>query len=121
MVIFGLTLIGCAFGAALFSINADYGDKRAWKIVVCFLIGVVMSAIALVVTANREMKQPIYRYRVTAYFLEGSSKEFIITSRVEPRVGAYNGTYWLDTGNGRVLGVVRCEIRNRTEVEQTNK
>lgn len=119
MIYIGIFLaIGCLFLALLFCINVYYGDKRARSIVATLVIGAIIGIVLMVVGIHREQERPVYNFRVRAYFLDGAIKYYTITSKDEPRVNAYRGTYWMNNGDRRILGVIRCEVLSKTEAKR---
>lgn len=109
--------IGCLFGGALFGFTASGGDKIAAKISgALFFLSVLFVGLG-VFGALRVSKQPVYEFRVNAHFIDGFSRVYTVTSKYNPHIESYKGTYWLDTNEGRILGVIRCDVLSKKEVK----
>lgn len=89
-----------------------FGGKRARNIVIASVVAAIFFA-SLALYAYLKEEMPAYRYHVIAHFIDGSQKEMMVTSKSEPTVRAYNGTYYLATNDGTIIGVVRCEVIGR--------
>lgn len=109
---------GCLFGGALFGFNASGGDKIAAKISgALFFLSVLFVGLG-VFGGLRVSKQPVYEFRVNAHFIDGFSRVYTVTSKNNPHIESYKGTYWLDTNEGRILGVIRCDVLSKKEVKK---
>lgn len=58
----------------------------------------------------RYSKMPIYEYKVSAHYIDGSTKTLLFDSKYDPKINAARGTYWIEYGAYTELGVVRFEI-----------
>lgn len=110
--------IGCLFGGGLFGFTAtSCKDKIAAKISgTLFFLSVLFVGLG-VFGALRVSKQPVYEFRVNAHFIDGYSRVYTITSKHNPHIESHRGTYWLNTNEGRILGVIRCDVLSKKEVK----
>ena len=92
---------GGAFGALFFHQYAD--GYKPYLIIGNFLIAVAISL-------YRYSKMPIYEYKVSAHYIDGSTKTLLFDSKYDPKINAARGTYWIEYGAYTELGVVRFEI-----------
>lgn len=111
--------IGCLFGGGLFGFTATSNkDKIAAKISgALFFLSVLFVGLG-VFGALRVSKQPVYEFRVNAHFIDGYSRVYTITSKHNPHIESHRGTYWLNTNEGRILGVIRCDVLSKKEVKE---
>ena len=100
---------GGAFGALFFHQYAD--GYKPYLIIRNFLIAVAISGlIVFAIGLYRYSKMPIYEYKVSAHYIDGSTKTLLFESKYDPKINAARGTYWIEYGAYTELGVVRFEI-----------
>ena len=103
---------GGAFGA-LFFINMPMVTNLILVVpyIGTFLIAVAISGlIVFAIGLYRYSKMPIYEYKVSAHYIDGSTKTLLFDSKYDPKINAARGTYWIEYGAYTELGVVRFEI-----------
>lgn len=116
MVVLGIFMIvGGAFGAFLFNINAEFGDKCAATIRNVLIAIAIAGVMMFIVGVYRFGKMPLYEYKINAHYIDGGIKTLIFESKYDPKIEAYKGTYWLEYAGYNELGVVRFEIINKIE------
>lgn len=110
--------IGFLFGGGLFGFTASScKDKIAAKISgALFFLSLVFICLG-VYGQVRLSKEPVYEFRVNAHFIDGFSRVYTITSKDVPHIESHRGTYWLNTNEGRILGVIRCDVLSKKEVK----
>ena len=108
-------IVGGAFGAFLFNINAGYGDKCAATIRNVLIAISIAGFMMCIVGIYRFGKIPLYEDKINAHYIDGSTKTLIFESKYDPKIEACRGTYWLKYAGYNELGVVRFEIINKIE------
>lgn len=53
---------------------------------------------------------PELNFKVSAHYIDGSTKTLLFDSKYDPKINAARGTYWIEYGAYTELGVVRFEI-----------
>lgn len=104
-----------AFGAFLFNINAEWGDKCAATIRNVLIAIAIAGVMMIIIGIYRFNKMPLYEYKINAHYIDGGTKTLIFESKYDPKIKACRGTYWLKYGGYSELGVVRFEIINKIE------
>lgn len=108
-------IVGGAFVAFLFNLNAEYGDKCAATIRNVFMAIAIAGVMLFIVGIYRFWKMPLYEYKINAHYIDGSTRTLMFESKYDPKIEACRGTYWLEYAGYNELGVVRFEIINKIE------
>lgn len=111
---------GGAFGALFFHQYAD--GYKPYLIIRNFLIAVAISGlIVFAIGLYRYSKMPIYEYKVSAHYIDGSTKTLLFDSKYDPKINAARGTYWIEYGAYTVVKSAFLHLWSRYYTDESGK
>lgn len=116
MFVIGLFFVVISLIVMLSNWDRRYYDRGS--LIASSFIVLVFGSVMLLVATYKELSAHYFdsKYKVEIHYIDGSTETINVVSSFQPYVKASRGTYKLYSSEGVILGVYRCKILDKEQI-----